>query len=390
MILPADDLVIEEPKPTALFAATASAATANSWTSINGWSAPRVYSSVTEEYDAARKSAVVADFGPLIRYTARGPDAAALLARATTAPVANLDPGESARGLILDASGAVVDIIDAARLSSDLYLLTASRPHARRLQLAERGFDVSVEEITGQVAALAVIGPEARDVAATAGLDVASDTLAAQARVRGVEASVRPVYHGELPGVEIIYPYEEALTLWERLRRAAAPRPAGIDALEILRIEGGEPRPGADFVSADDARSERARRLPNELGLAHLAPLGGAWFNGRRALRENPPESRRLAVLAIDAEACAPGAAIYARRQAIGRLTSCAFSPRLKRVVAFADIAAGAATFDLEIAVAGDVETRAGAEIFETPESRLAAAFRAAEGAATDSRSRPV
>ena len=72
MIFPADDIGGEEPKPTALFAATASAASANSWTSVNGWSVPRVYSSVAEEYDAARTRAVAADFGALVRYTVRG------------------------------------------------------------------------------------------------------------------------------------------------------------------------------------------------------------------------------------------------------------------------------------------------------------------------------
>lgn len=390
MILPADDLAVDEPKPTALFAATASAASANLWTSINGWSVPRVYTSVTEEYDAARASAVVVDLGALARYTTRGPDAAAFLARVTTAPVANLEPGESARGLILDASGAVVDLIETARLAADLYLLTASRRHARRLQLAGRGFDASVEDITGEVAALAILGPKARDVAAAAGFEVASDALAVQARVRGVEASARPIHHGALPGVEIIYPYEEALTLWERLRRAAAPKPAGLDALEILRIEGGAPRPGVDFIGADEARSERSRRLPNEIGLAHLAPVGRAWFNGRRALRARPAEARRLVVLAIDAESCAPGAGVFSKKDAVGRLTSCAFSPRLKRVVAFADLAAGAGARSLEVAVAGEAEERAAAEVLQTPESLLAAAFRAAEGAPTDSRGRPV
>jgi aminomethyltransferase len=390
MILPADDLIIDEPRPTALFAATASAATANSWTSINGWSTPRVYSSVTEEYEAARSAAAVVDYGALVRYTARGPGAAAFLARATSAPVATLEPGESARGLMLDSAGFVVDVIEVARVSADLYMLTASRRHARRLQLARRGFDVAVDDITGEIAALAIIGPDARDVAAAAGVDVASDTLAVQARVRGVEASARPIHHGGLPGVEIIYPYEEALTLWERLRRAAAPKPAGLDALEILRIEGGAPRLGVDYIGADEARSERSRRLPGEIGLAHLAPVGRAWFNGRRALREAPQETRRLVVLAVDADSCAPGAAVFQKKTAVGRITSCAFSPRLKRVVAFADLAAGAGLRSLEAALAGDGEARAAAEFLETPESRLAAAFRAAEGPATELRGRPV
>jgi aminomethyltransferase len=378
MIFPADDIGAEDPKPTALFAAAASVATANSWTSINGWSVARAYSSVAEEYDAAHNSAVIADVGPIARYTARGEGAASFLARVTTAPVEGLAPGESARGLMLAADGSVADVVETARLSHELYLLVASRRHARRLQLAGRGLDAVVEDITGRIAALAIIGPDSRDLAGAAGIEVSSETLAAQMRVRGVETSARPIHFGALAGIEVIYPYEEALTLWERLRRARAPKAAGLDALEILRIEGGAPRPGVDFVSSDDARRDAQRRLPREIGLPHLAPHDRAWFNGRRALRAPAKHRRALVVLAIDADRIAPGAAVFGRKGAkAGRITSAAFSPRLKRVVAFADLAIDALAHPLEIAMSGEGDQRAGAHLFETPESRLAKAFRA-------------
>ena len=377
MIFPADDLIADDPRPTALYAATASAATANLWTSINGWAAPRVYTSVEEEYEAAVKGAVVADVGAVTRYAARGRDAAALLARATTAPVEGLNVGESGRGLMLDAEGYVVDKIEAARLADNLYMLTTSRPHARRLQLAARGFDAALEEITGRIAALAILGPDSRDVAAAAGLDAESDMLARQSRVRGVEASARPIHFGALPGIEVIFPYDEALTLWERLRRARAPKPIGIDALEIIRIEGGAPRPGLDFTVADEARREGAKRLPEEIGLGHLAPPNRAWFNGRRALKTAMRSGRGLAVLAIDAGAAHAGAAVYGKKGPVGRLTSVASSPRLKRAVAFADLAVEAFGKPLEVAMPGDGEARAAAVFFETPEGKLAQAFRA-------------
>jgi aminomethyltransferase len=170
--------------------------------------------------------------------------------------------------------------------------------------------------------------------------------------------------------------------LWERLRRSRAPKPAGLDALEILRIEGGAPRPGVDFIPADEARRETALRLPGEIGLAHLAPPNRAWFNGRRALRGSAGSGRALVVLAIDAEAAAPGAAVFAKKAGVGRLTSSAFSPRMKRVVAFADVAIEALGKPLEIAIVGEGEARAAAEPLETAENRFAKAFRAA----TDSR----
>ena len=318
MIFPADDPVTDDPAPTALYAASASAAAANSWTSINGWAVARAYTTVEEEYEAAYERAVVADVGAVTRDTGGGRDAASVLARAATAPVEGLAVGESARGLMLDAEGYVADKIETARLGPSLYLLTTSRAHARRLQLAARGFDAEVDDITGQTAALAILGPEARDIAAAAGLDAESDVLARQGRVRGVETSARPIHFGALPGIEVIYPQDEALTLWERLRRARRPKPIGLDALEIFRIEGGAPRPGLDFPVADAARDD-AKRLPEEIGLAHLAPPNRAWFNGRRALKDAARSGRALAVLAIDAGAASPGAAVYGKKGQAGR-----------------------------------------------------------------------
>ena len=387
MIFPASDLSSVEPKPTALFSATASASYANSWTSINGWSTPLLYTKVEEEYASLTKSAAVADFGALWRYIVRGGGAPAFLARVTTAPLLNLEIGESARGLILSSTGGVVDLIDVARLGADMYLLTCSRPHARRMQLAARGVDAMVEDITGRVAALAIIGPEARDVAAAAGVDAASENLAAQTTVRGIETAARPINVGLQPGVEIIYPYEEALTLWERVRRAAAPTPAGLSALEVLRIESGAPRLGVDFIGADDATKADFVRTPEALGLPHLAPVNRAWFNGRRSLLNSGrfPE-RSLHVLALEGEEVNVGASVLSNGVPVGRMTSAAFSPRYKRVVAFADLAAGAEQKPLEATTMENEEGRVKARLLETAESALAEAFRATLAETTESR----
>lgn len=371
MMFAADDATIEDPRPTALFRATAAASVANSWTSVNGWSVARAYLTTDEEYEAAQTSAVVADLGAIIRYTAQGPDAAAVLSRATTAPVEGLVPGESARGLMLDERGAVVDVVEAARLAADLYLLCATRPHARRLQLAARGFTATTAEVTSHVAALAILGPEARSVAAAAGLDATSEHLARQGVVRGVELSSRPIHFGTLPGVEIIFPFDEALTIWERLRRARAPKPIGLDTLEIFRIESGTPRPGLDFTPAENAATPGDARLPDDIGLGHLAPKDRAWFNGRRGLAAAARSGRVLAVLAVDGPAAERGAPVYGRKGQVGAVTSAAWSPRLRRAIVFADLARETVGKPVEIGVGAE---RVTAAPFVTPEQRLAEA----------------
>lgn len=385
MIFPAEDFFADAPRPTPLFSAVASVSEANLWTSVNGWTVARVYSSVTGEYENAKAAAALADLGALARYAVRGLEAAAFLGRLTTAPAVSLHVGESARGLMLDDEGYVIDLAEVSRLSEDLFVLTLPTPHARHIALGARGLDAAVEDISGQIAALGVFGPQMAAVLAAAGLKSASETLASSGVLRGVETAARPIQFGAMPGIELIFPKEEALTIWERIVRRGAGAPIGLDALEILRLEAGAPRPGLDFIPAGRAGADP--RTPEELGLAHLAPLDRGWFNGRRALRNLAGRPRRrLISLSVDAEAAAPGAAVFCDGKPAGRLTTCAWSPARKRVIAFADIDAATRGNVYEISASGPAEGRVPAKRFETAESGLARVFAGVQGAATDFR----
>lgn len=376
-------------KPTPLYAAAAALSEANRWTAVNGWASAIAYCDPDTEHAALLEGVGLVDASALARYVLRGPDAARVIGRLATVPADGLEPGETARGLILTNAGCVVDLVEATRLSGDLFLLTSAAPADRRLQLARRGFDLEIEAIAGRVAALRLLGPDARARAAAAGFPVEARAVYAQAR--GVETIVRPLDGWGLSGVEILYPAEEALTLWERARRGGVVA-VGLEALERLRIEAGAPRPGLDFVPADHARPGELRR-PNEIGLPHLAPPGRAWFNGRRLLAQSSEAGaagdRRLVTLEIDADETQPGAVVMAGGapplgRLAGTITSAAVSPRRRAAVAFADIAYQ--SFGKPLSVASADGGFVAARFLETAESRLAAAFRTRDRTATDSR----
>lgn len=374
MIFPAEDFFTDAPRPTPLFAAVASQSDANLWTTVNGWTAARVYSSVSGEYETAKSGAALADLGPLARYSVRGAQAAEFLGRVTTAPAVSLHVGESARGLMLNDAGYVIDLAEVSRLSDDLFLLTLPAPHARHIALASRGMKVEANDISADVAALGVFGPQTAGVLSAAGLKSVNEMTAASGVLRGVETAARPIQFGAMPGMELIFPKEEALTIWERIMRRGAGAPIGLDALEVLRLEAGVPRPGLDFMPAGKAGAEP--RTPEELGLAHLAPLDKGWFNGRRALRELAGKPRRrLRAFAIDAEEASPGAAVFCDGKALGRVTSCAWSPARKRVIALADMDAASVGNAYEISTPDQSGGRLAASRLETVESALAKAF---------------
>lgn len=384
MIFPADDLVLERPRPTPLYAAAASLSTANLWTSVNGFAAARVFSSVEDEYKAATQGAVIADFGPLARYAIRGRESAALLMRIVTAPAHRLSVGESARGLMLDDGGGVIDLAEISRLTDDLFLMTAPTPHPRIVQLAARGLDADVETISGVVASIGVLGVSAYKALTAAGLKVPGEQIAASAVLRGVETAARPMQFGALSGIELIFPASDALVVWERLMRKGAVTPIGLDAMEILRLEGGVPRPGADFSILKPRAGER-RPTPAEIGLPHLAPLDSGWFNGRRALRFRGSSQRTaLITVAIDADSILPGAIVYFGGKEAGRVTSSAWAPWIRRVLATVCISLDRSRKIADISVASGTGARAAARIFETVEGRLAGEYTASEEKTTE------
>ncbi len=385
---------VRDARPTPLYGAFAEMSAANVWTTLNGCAFARRFTDVSIEYEALTAGCAVVDLGVLKRYSVRGTDAAAALARLTSAPTEELSAGESGRGLVIDASGGVIDLCEVTRLAPELFLLTTSAPCNRRLAVAARGLAAHAEDITDGVAALGLFGPEARRGAEAAGFEVDVNGAAAQVRVRGVESFARPTSLGRAVGVELIFPADEALAIWERVRRAAKPTAVGLDACEVVRLEGGTPRPGNDFPRADEGRSGGGRS-PAEIGLPHLAPLDRAWFTGRRALRGRPGE-KALAVVLVDADAAVAGGRMLSRAQRvrrgdatptrIGTVKTTAYSPHFRGAIAMVEFdqvdkrapgsplkpATGA-----EWLVDGEGGALVGASALETHESRLAQGYRA-------------
>ncbi|MEL7028989.1 MAG: hypothetical protein AAGL49_07185 [Pseudomonadota bacterium] len=344
--------VLSPVRPTALYRAASAYGAANRWTSVNGWAALEAYADQPEEESALRRGAGMCDFGLFARYRVSGPDAAAFLERLTTAPAERFEAGQSAPALLCDFQGFVVDFARVSRLDDQTYALVLSRPRERRLRAAAQGFDVTYTNITGQAAAIAVFGPMAEDAVSQLGAGLAGAASSVRhVEAGGVELSIAPIVVGDMPGLELVFAADEGLVVWERILRASpSVRPVGLAALDAARLEGREPRCGADFLSADEAARPGLKRTPFDLGLEGLAPLDGTWFNGRSALRRvaEEPRSRKLTLLAA-VGAAAPGAQVASGGRLVGRITSSAYSTAYRQTLGFADLEAGAPDAGLEI-----------------------------------------
>jgi len=322
------------------------------------------------EYFAFRETTGLLDVSPLFKYEVRGPGAAAALSRMMTRDVARLAVGRVTYTSWCDDAGKMVDDGTVARLDEEHFRVTAAEPALHWLLAAGRGFDVAVEDSTARLAALAVQGPTSRDVlAAASDADLAALRWfgVTRARIDGLEVWIsRTGYTGDL-GYEVWVERAGALRLWDAILDAGRPfgaEPAGLDALDVTRIEAGFILLGVDYQSAPKVVLESRKSTPFELGLERTVELDRGTFVGRAALaaeRKRGP-AWRLVGLEVAWEALEalyesyglpPALPAQARRdplpvtsegRQVGQATSHTWSPLLKKSIALATVRAAHAS----------------------------------------------
>lgn len=317
------------------------------------------------EYNAIRNGCALIDISPLFKYHLHGPDALRLVDRLITRDASKLAVGQVYYTPWCDDDGKVIDDGTVARLGEHRVRWTAADPNIRWLLEHARGLNVSVEDVTAQVAALALQGPTSgRLLAAVSDIDVPRLRYfrAAAGTIAGVPVEVtRTGYTGDL-GYEVWMPWDRAIDVWDALLeagRAHVLRPAGMLALDVARVEAGLLLIDVDFHGVRKASIDQQAYSPYELGLGRLVALDKASpFVGRAALaREHGAGPRRqivgLEVRWTEVEAiyqsvglppAVPAAAsrvpvpVYLGRQQVGKATSTAWSPTLKKLIALATI----------------------------------------------------
>ncbi len=369
------------------------------WRNWSGYAAALGYEPSHEyEYYAVRSGAALFDISPLRKYEIRGPDAAALVDRIVTRDVADCPQGRVLYAPWCDEAGKLIDDGTVQRLSADVFRITAADPCLRWFQDCALGMDAHVRDVSGDLAALALQGPTSRDV--LAGLVSGGDVRALpffglmEGSVGAVPVTItRTGYTGDL-GYEIWVSPERALALWDALMEAGRGHgiaPAGLDALDVARIEAGLLLKEVDYVSSWTALVESRKSSPYEAGLGWtVQPRPGRDFVGRQALEREaarpsewafaglevdwPSIERRFAAVGLPplvaGRASREPVPLFAAGTQIGFATSSTFSPILKKYIALAtlkrDFARPGDRLDFELTVEF-VRYEVPATVVETP-----------------------
>lgn len=336
------------------------------WKDWSGYSSVCRYESVLDfEYSAFRNRAGLLDVSPLFKVRVRGRQCVALLDRFVPRDLGKCKVGQVLYTPWCDDDGKTLDDGTLQRLREREFRVTSAYSNFRWLEKLAEGLDVTLEDETEQTAALSLQGPFSRAVLAAAGVAPARDlgyfrVCRAQLGAVPIELS-RTGYTGDL-GFELWIPRERALEAWDALMAAGAPygiTPAGLDALDVTRIEAGLILIDVDYYSSRSTAIESRKSSPFEIGLGWCIPRQkGAWYVGKEALRheiEHGPV-RELVGLEISwpqIEALYEKAGLppeiheggirevvpaYHGDHRIGHVSSRCWSPLLKRPIALATL----------------------------------------------------
>jgi aminomethyltransferase len=316
------------------------------------------------EYNAIRNASALIDVSPLFKYRVTGREAARFVDRLITRDVSKMTSGQVYYTPWCDEHGKVIDDGTVSRLDAQTFRWTAADPSLRWFTQNAAGMDVHIEDISEEVAALALQGPTAGKLlraVAKADIDGLKYFRVTTGTIGGVKVEIsRTGYTGDL-GYEIWMPANGALRVWDALMKGGKPfdiRPAGMLALDVARIEAGLLLIDVDFFSSKKAMIAPQMYSPYEMGLGRLVSLNKARFIGQQALRleHRRGHPRQVVGLRIDwtevesiyeklglapsvgATASRTAVPVYRAGRQVGRATSSTWSPTLKSMIALATV----------------------------------------------------
>jgi len=348
------------------------------------------------EYNAIRNSAAIIDISPLFKYRVTGRDATKFVNRVISRDITKVSVDQVIYCCWCDPEGKVIDDGTITRLGENDYRWTAADPSLRWFQQNSLGLDVRIEDISEQVAALALQGPTSGGLlksVADANVADLKYFRVTHGKIAGVPVDIsRTGYTGDL-GFEIWVPWKDALRVWDKLMNEGEVfdvHPAGMIALDIARIEAGLILIEVDYTSSKKAVIESQSYSPAEIGLGKLVDLKKESFVGRDALAAEAKKgaARSLVGLEIDwnevealydkigmapqvpSTASRVAVPVYRGGRVIGKATSTTWSPTLKKMIALACVerhnASVGTTLNIEMTVEAVRHTVA-AKVVPTP-----------------------
>jgi aminomethyltransferase len=338
------------------------------WKNWAGFHAVSSYETLHDsEYIAFRYAAGLLDVTPLFKYRVSGPDAADFLSRIMVKNINRLKNGRVAYCCWCTPEGKIIDDGTVMRKGEENFFVTSADPSFSWFSRFLRGYNVELEDVSQKIAGLALQGPMSRDILRQIcgeAIDQVRFFDVIKSKVGNFTIHVsRTGYTGDL-GYELWVKNENALELWDLLFEVGknyALRPAGLDALDITRVEAGLILKDVDYYNGLHCLIDNRKSTPYELGLGWTVNLKRDPFIGQKPLSVEASRGPAWSFMGLDLDweemeslfakhGLPPELPHMAWRQSIpvykdktktrqiGYATSGTWSPILKRMLALATL----------------------------------------------------
>jgi aminomethyltransferase len=324
-----------------------------------GFSMPVAYGSIIDEHMAVRERVGLFDVSHMGEFLITGAGAREFVNEIITNDCSKLAPGRLQYTVMCRENGTVVDDLLVYVIADDRIILVVNASNIDKDFAHVASFDASGVEVTNvsdDYALIAVQGPRARELMLSCPL---FDTVATAINEAvyyegflfahdGSEILVtRTGYTGEL-GFEIFVPNALAAQFWAALMDAGRDHGVtaiGLGARDTLRFEGSMCLYGHEL---DDETT------PLEAGLGWLVKLKKDSFQGLDALRTEKESGSKRKLVGFELQGrniARQGYEVLNSGEVVGKVTSGAFAPALRKSLCMALVDAHAPDDGFEIQI---------------------------------------
>ncbi|MFQ5578048.1 MAG: glycine cleavage system aminomethyltransferase GcvT [Anaerolineae bacterium] len=312
-----------------------------------GWEMPVQYpTGPKEEHHTTRNAAGLFDIDHMGQFSVGGPDAEAYFNHLTTWDVRQMKDNDAHYALMCYEDGGIVDDIYVYRLPGRWFVAVNADNRAKDqawMQAQAAGHNVTVTDVSDETYMLALQGPKAIHILQKlTHVDMSSVPrfTIAEGKVNGIHSLIsRTGYTGE-DGVELFFPAEEALTMWEAILEVGQRqgiKPIGLAARDSLRFEPAFPLYGHE-IAADIT--------PIEARLGWAVKFN-TCFIGRDALLKQKLEGpARLLVgfQMLDRSMPRQGYPVLHQNQVVGEVVAGVYAPTVDKSAGHAFVPTAIAT----------------------------------------------
>jgi tRNA-modifying protein YgfZ len=271
------------------------------------------------QYRQLREECGLLDRSERGKLAVTGSEAAEYLQGQLTNDIEALEPSEGLYAALLDRKGHMQGDMRVLRPDEGPELLLDTEPEAleavrRHLGMYKIGRDVDVVDVTTERALLSLIGPRAVEIAGSAALP---ENHCEEVTIAGTQV----LAVGTASGIDLIFEAEARERVSDALL-AAGGAEVSPEAVEILRIEAGRPRFGAEMGTAT---------MPAEAGIVEQAVsfTKGCYIGQETVARlhyKGKP-NRHLRGLKLSGTGAQPGDLVSLGEKEVGKLGSAGVSP---------------------------------------------------------------